>query len=474
MALQRISAIDTFSGTGGISLALQEFTSTVLYCEINPYCQKVLAERMQEGRLDPGPIHGDIKTLHVSPMWGPEMIMGGSPCTDVSSIGLKQGIVDGPQSSLFYEIVRIVDECPTIQIVFLENVANILKCGLQDVVTELRKRDFNIYWTTRSASSLGAPHQRNRWFCLATRAGYQIDIERFTPASLQRGAPNERWAEEPPRRFTYRPGVREDASYDPNWSLRSQCMGNAVVPEVVRTAFVDLVKMHHNWRQLRETLLDFGGPVTELTYPYPEACLIIGDTYFALPFRPAFGGTNSGALAPIEVQVGERKVALASYPTPRRGIVHASTPTERSMHDLPTVLVHSEVSKSIMRAELGLAELPEKITALVHPNIQYIEWLMGYDKDWTRILQTVVKQASSSSGGGAPEDVSIEQDAGPSTPPPTASSLVPAKRINALNLYHKEVFPHKSINDICKVWRELSAAEKKKYSDRAREIRLAA
>ena len=70
---------------------------------------------------------------------------------------------------LFYKILRILDECPTIRVVFLENVANIVKCGLKEVIDELAKRGFNIHWTMRSAGQYGAPHVRMRWFCLGIR-----------------------------------------------------------------------------------------------------------------------------------------------------------------------------------------------------------------------------------------------------------------------------------------------------------------
>jgi len=149
-------AVDVFSGTGGISLALRGLVHTLQYCEINPYCQAVLSQRMKEGKLDKAPIHADISTLHISPLTSPNMIVGGFPCQDISSMGLQNGIAEGTRSGLFLEIMRIVDECPSIHAVFLENVHNILKCGIQEVITELAARGFHFQWTTRSAGSMGA------------------------------------------------------------------------------------------------------------------------------------------------------------------------------------------------------------------------------------------------------------------------------------------------------------------------------
>lgn len=193
--------IDVFSGIGGISLALKGYVNTVLYCEQNAYCQAVLTERMKQGTLDKAPIHPDIKTLYMPNGSKPRMIGGGFPCQDISGIGLQKGIEEGERSSLFFEIMRIVDECKSIDFVFLENVANISKCGMKEVVTELKKRGFNFQWLTRSASSMGAPHVRSRWFCLAIREGCvfpDLDLE-----ELDADTPDFDWSKEPCPRSTF-------------------------------------------------------------------------------------------------------------------------------------------------------------------------------------------------------------------------------------------------------------------------------
>ncbi len=93
-------------------------------------CQHVPVKRMKTGDLHKAPIHGDIKTLHVSTVNPPNMLCGGVPCTDISSIGLQKGINDETSSGLFLEMVRIIDDTPSIDILFLENVSNIIKCGM--------------------------------------------------------------------------------------------------------------------------------------------------------------------------------------------------------------------------------------------------------------------------------------------------------------------------------------------------------
>lgn len=51
-----MNGLSLFSGIGGIDVALSNWVETVAYCEIDPYCQSVLLQRMQEGNLPKAPI----------------------------------------------------------------------------------------------------------------------------------------------------------------------------------------------------------------------------------------------------------------------------------------------------------------------------------------------------------------------------------------------------------------------------------
>lgn len=59
----KLNGVDLFSGIGGISYALQDWISPIAYCEIEPYCQSVLLQRMQEGDLSKAPIWDDVTCL---------------------------------------------------------------------------------------------------------------------------------------------------------------------------------------------------------------------------------------------------------------------------------------------------------------------------------------------------------------------------------------------------------------------------
>lgn len=279
MEIRKLSCIDLFSGIGGISLALSPFSQVIQYCEWDKYCQSVLIQRMREGRLDRAPIHADIRNLHVAKASQPDMLCGGFPCQDISVIGNCKGISEGKRSSMFYEMMRIIDECPSIDVIFLENVANILNVGIAEVLEALQKRGWIAQWTVRTAHSQGAPHCRSRWFLLGCRdvaATRKVSetVAKVPEDVLARGE-NVWRGNEPALRCTIRPeaayadetaeaaGKASEAAriYDDHWTNRFHTLGNTVVPCVVRTAFVDLASGCARWHDYVDIVADSGVPI---------------------------------------------------------------------------------------------------------------------------------------------------------------------------------------------------------------------
>lgn len=161
----RLSGLDLFSGIGGISAALKPWTRPVAYCERDTYCQAQLLSRMQTGDLDRAPIWDDITTLRTDMLPPVEIVYGGFPCQNISAAGAGAGLA-GESSRLYFELERIVAAARP-AFVFLENVPAIRTRGLGRVVWGLASLGYDLRWTAVSASSVGAPHKRDRWFCLA-------------------------------------------------------------------------------------------------------------------------------------------------------------------------------------------------------------------------------------------------------------------------------------------------------------------
>ena len=164
----KLNAIDLFSGHGGISFALSEYCRPIIYCEIERYVQGVLLSNFDKGLLPFGPIWNDVTTLDGEQFKGlVDIVYGGFPCQDISSAGKGAGL-EGERSGLFKEVVRICKEAsPTF--IFLENVAAIRTRGSIEVQEALASIGFNCRFGMLSAAEIGAVHERDRWFCLATR-----------------------------------------------------------------------------------------------------------------------------------------------------------------------------------------------------------------------------------------------------------------------------------------------------------------
>ena len=158
-----LKVLDLFSGIGGFSYASERLVGgfeTTQFVEIDPFCQKVLKKHFPKV-----PCHDDIKTFTAYPGQY-DVITGGFPCQDISVAGRREGITDQSRSGLFYELIRVIRMVRP-RYVVLENVAAILNRGLDIVLRELYEAGYDAEWAVISASSLGACHQRSRWWLVA-------------------------------------------------------------------------------------------------------------------------------------------------------------------------------------------------------------------------------------------------------------------------------------------------------------------
>lgn len=161
-----LNGLDLFSGYGGITLGLKRWVRPLAYCEANRYAQSIILSRQADGDLPKAPIWNDVKTLDGKNLKGEiDIIYGGFPCQDISVAGNGAGL-EGERSGLFYEVERLVKEIKP-PFVFLENVPAIRTRGLLAVVNSFAKMGYDCRWTCISASYVGAPHKRERWFLLA-------------------------------------------------------------------------------------------------------------------------------------------------------------------------------------------------------------------------------------------------------------------------------------------------------------------
>lgn len=167
--------------------------------EIEPFPIRVTTKRLPQMR------HlGDISTVHGDQVEPVDIITFGSPCTDMSVAGKRAGL-DGSQSCLFYEAVRIVKEmrCATdgnyprfivwenVPGAFSSNKGEDFKAVLEAVCSvkgegvsvpgppkgkwssagEIVADGFSLAWRVLDAQFWGVPQRRKRIYLVADLAG---------------------------------------------------------------------------------------------------------------------------------------------------------------------------------------------------------------------------------------------------------------------------------------------------------------
>ena len=170
----KLRVLDLFSGIGGFSLGLERTGGfeTVAFCEIEPFCQKVLAKHW------PGvPCYDDVRTLTAERLAADgiavDVITGGFPCQDISVAGKQAGIGEGTRSGLWSECLRLVGEIRPQDAIF-ENVSNLLSGPTErpggwfaTILRDLADIGYNVEWHDIPASYIGAWHRRGRVWILA-------------------------------------------------------------------------------------------------------------------------------------------------------------------------------------------------------------------------------------------------------------------------------------------------------------------
>ncbi len=167
--------LSLFAGIGGFDLGLERTGGfkTVAFCEIDPFCQRVLAKHWPEV-----PCYDDVRALTAERLAADgiavDVICGGFPCQDVSLNGRGAGL-EGARSGLFFEIERLVRELieagsrPAYLV--LENVSALVDRGLGEVLRALAALGYDVWWDCARAANFGAPQLRDRFWCVAYPAG---------------------------------------------------------------------------------------------------------------------------------------------------------------------------------------------------------------------------------------------------------------------------------------------------------------
>lgn len=154
-----------FAGIGGFDLGFEQAGFTTAWqVEIEPHLREVLALRFPHARQ-----FTDVREVGAHNLAPVDVLIGGFPCQDVSSMGARAGLA-GQRTGLFWEVCRIVEEIRP-QWLVLENVVGLLTSnGGQDFATvlgALADRGYVGCWRVLDAQYFGVPQRRRRVFLVA-------------------------------------------------------------------------------------------------------------------------------------------------------------------------------------------------------------------------------------------------------------------------------------------------------------------
>jgi len=234
-----VKQLDLFAGIGGFSLAASWFgIKTTQMIEIDPYCQQILTKNF------PGiPIHADITDYH--PRLGEfDIITFGSPCQDFSECNPNGRGLEGKQSRLFFEAMRIVRTVRP-RFVLFENVRYILIRQFDRILWEFSQVGFDVEWSLVSAASMGSPQLRERLFLIAytqSPGTGRFDI----PQTRPNFAPFSRdswWGQNPHPEPAICPVAYGLSRRVVNQQLKA--LGNTVVPQCAAIAYQRIMEIQN-------------------------------------------------------------------------------------------------------------------------------------------------------------------------------------------------------------------------------------
>ena len=138
-----------FSGYGGLDLAVEEVfgAKTIWFSEINEPVARVFSHHWPDA-----PNLGDITTINWNTVPPVDILCGGFPCQDVSTVGKMAGLKPGTRSGLWAHMATAIDALQP-EWVVIENVRGLLSAP---AIRANLEGDYNEQCNPRDAAPEGA------------------------------------------------------------------------------------------------------------------------------------------------------------------------------------------------------------------------------------------------------------------------------------------------------------------------------
>ena len=333
-----IPTLDVFAGIGGFSLGLQSMCKTVAFCEINPFKQRILRTNMVNGLIHTAPIFDDIRLLKPNDLKNkPVIVTAGFPCQDISCANPKALGIHGPSSKVIWDLLHLVKDEPSVEVIILENSPCIMTRGFVELTDCLAKLGFEYVCDLFEAAEVGLPIRRKRWFCVAfkgLRTVAKLAANKTKKVTL--------------KRREHVPRLRLKCSANVPYSIaRCTSLGDAVIPILAYRATVELCRAA---MQSRRGIL---AKRLKVVYALPTLTLVRGHD------RAQTNGWASPSA------------------TPRLWYQYKSI-NPRSTRLLSNQIFHEQ------RTDREKVEV-EDTSKFFIVNPEFVEWLMGFPKGYTNV-----------------------------------------------------------------------------------------
>lgn len=180
---EKLKFLSLFSGVGSPEMGLRDLDidyELIGFSEIDERAKKSYRaiHNIHNSELD----LGDITKINIEKLpTNIDLIVGGSPCQDMSVSGYKMGADEGSgtRSSLMWNQVEIVRHCKP-KYVLWENVKGVIQRNnihnFNKYLDRMSEIGYNNYYKVINGGDFGVPQDRNRMFVISIRKDIQQDF----------------------------------------------------------------------------------------------------------------------------------------------------------------------------------------------------------------------------------------------------------------------------------------------------------
>ncbi|MEM8677551.1 MAG: DNA cytosine methyltransferase [Cyanobacteria bacterium P01_G01_bin.67] len=183
-----LSFIDLFAGIGGIRVAFEAIGAKCIFSsEWDKYARQTYEANFKEAP------YGDITKINIQDIPKFDILCAGFPCQPFSSIGKREGFQHQTQGTLFYEIVKILDNKKPLAFL-LENVEGIVHHDrgqtLKVILESLENLNSEIFYQVLDAANYGVPQHRKRIYFVGFNRNYSNKKIEFNFPQEKKEKPN--------------------------------------------------------------------------------------------------------------------------------------------------------------------------------------------------------------------------------------------------------------------------------------------